>query len=104
MDLATGSIDFKEEKPGEKTIGGHHELCDVLQPAPDGGPSQKPCNCRKWMNAPECTGVSASWCPVHGDCTCDKASEEVDGNETEPDRDCPLHGPNSSHATMTGGT
>jgi hypothetical protein len=27
-------------------LGGHDRNCDVLQPAPDGGPSQKPCNCR----------------------------------------------------------
>jgi hypothetical protein len=41
-------------------IGGHDENCDVLQPAPDGGPSQKPCNCRSargmgpsvWLTAP----------------------------------------------------
>lgn len=25
---------------------GHHELCDVLELAPDLGPSYKPCNCR----------------------------------------------------------
>ena len=25
-------------------IAGHDEMCDVLQLAPDGGPSQKPCN------------------------------------------------------------
>lgn len=27
-------------------LGGHHENCDIFQPAPDLGPSQKPCNCR----------------------------------------------------------
>lgn len=41
---------------------------------------------------PECTGVSARWCPVHGDCTC--AEEHEDLNEP----DCPLHGTASNHA------
>lgn len=77
--------------------GGHHELCDVFQRAPDLGPSQKPCNCRRIMNAPECTGVSAVWCPIHGDCACeDRESGDLD------DKDCPLHGWNSTHAETPG--
>jgi len=72
-------------------IGGHDELCDVFQPAPDGGPSQKPCNCRRLLGEPECTGVSASWCPVHGDCACDR---EI-GMDSE---ECPLHSRSSTHA------
>lgn len=48
----------------------------------------------------ECTGVAARWCPIHGDCT-DKGEEA----EREPysdhcsDRECPLHGENSTHAS-----
>lgn len=44
----------------------------------------------------ECTGMAASWCPVHGDCTC-----RPDGDRFDFDRDsptCPLHGDQSSHA------
>lgn len=36
-----------------------------------------------------CTGLAASWCPIHGDCTC-----QIDGDLGERSRDatdCPLH-------------
>ena len=37
-----------------------------------------------------CTDLSASWCPIHGDCTCDR--------EESLDRwDCPLHSPDATH-------
>lgn len=56
-----------------------------------------------------CTGVSAVWCPIHGDCTC---PQDVTGMwnrlhderqcETEAERDaiftCSLHGRQSQHA------
>lgn len=74
------------------TIYGHHEKCDVLKPEPDGSPSLKPCNCRPLLQAPACTGVSASWCPVHGDCVCDRENDELNNI------DCPLHSRQSSHA------
>lgn len=73
-------------------IAEHLEHCDVLQLAPDGGPSQKPCNCRQFLDLPTCTGISASWCPIHGDCVCDR--EVGDTNNEE----CPLHCRSSSHA------
>ena len=41
---------------------------------------------------PECTGLSAGWCPNCGDCTCPDRAEAMD---TEA---CPLHGPASRHA------
>lgn len=50
---------------------------------------------------PECTGLSASWCPNHGDCTCglqDQAGLVYDGGRTLTDEDCPLHSPSSPHA------
>lgn len=81
--------------PRGTTIGGHHENCDVFQLAPDGGPSQKPCNCRSILSMPSCTGVSASWCPIHGDCVCDRENDEMNSEE------CPLHSRNSSHALET---
>lgn len=33
-----------------------------------------------------CTGLAAAWCPIHGDCICDR------GDHLEQDDDCPLHG------------
>lgn len=38
-----------------------------------------------------CTGVAASWCPIHGACSC-RSSAHLDDDR------CPLHGPTSSHA------
>lgn len=41
----------------------------------------------------DCTDTSAGWCPVHGDCTCDREYGHLD------DIDCPLHSPvHSCHA------
>ena len=40
-----------------------------------------------------CTGQSARWCPVHGDCKC---AEPVLGPLDDPA--CPLHAPTSEHA------
>lgn len=42
-----------------------------------------------------CTGHSAFWCPVCGDCTCDRAH---DGECCFDGKDCPLHGVTSKHA------
>lgn len=67
---------------------------------------------------PECTGVAASWCPVHGDCTCPCEEDgsfvfEDDSVESTEDvtvvyltpqyrrrvfsPDCPLHGAATDH-------
>lgn len=37
-----------------------------------------------------CTGASAGWCPVHGDCVCKNPDDKNDEN-------CPLHSKSSSH-------
>lgn len=45
-----------------------------------------------------CTGVAATWCPIHGDCRCPR---DKDGGYTEDglnDAGCPLHSDESSHA------
>lgn len=44
-----------------------------------------------------CSGVSASWCPIHGDCTCERYPDGSfpDGMDSP---DCPLHGFHSDHA------
>jgi len=41
----------------------------------------------------KCTGLTARWCPIHGDCTC---PERPDGDWDGSD-DCPLHGLDSDH-------
>ncbi len=53
-----------------------------------------------WLDRTEpvrCTGVSASWCPVCGDCSCKEPEE------SRSDDDCPLHGMTSRHAENEGG-
>lgn len=46
------------------------------------------------LDVAHCTGISAGWCPVHGDCTCPR-----DGTDTREEQadDCPLHGTASNH-------
>ena len=44
---------------------------------------------------PSCTGLTAVWCPVCGDCTCDR----LQGAEPCLDSEyCPLHSAHSPHA------
>lgn len=59
--------------------------------------------------AEECTGIAASWCPVHGDCSCPRseAGEPVlrnlgacMGSEVVHDPECPLHGEGTNHAAF----
>lgn len=47
-----------------------------------------------------CTGSSARWCPVCGDCACGPRYEGdgADGERTLDDDGCPLHGASSAHA------
>lgn len=44
------------------------------------------------LESVQCTGITASWCPVHGDCTCSR-SEHLD------DPNCMLHAALSSHGS-----
>lgn len=39
----------------------------------------------------KCTGLTAAYCPIHGDCSCADREEAMD------DFNCPLHGPASDH-------
>ena len=41
-----------------------------------------------------CTGITASWCPVCGDCKCERPSDFA-GDMDQPN--CPLHALNSTH-------
>jgi hypothetical protein len=41
--------------------------------------------------AASCTGLTAAWCGVHGDCTCDRGTDELAAPT------CPLHGADGSH-------
>lgn len=49
-----------------------------------------------------CTGITASWCPIHGDCTCPRHTEGAMENEVidrkAEDHQCPLHSSDSEHA------
>lgn len=47
--------------------------------------------------APLCTGVTATWCPVHGDCTCPPDPDPLYLNADG----CPLHDTASAHPRPT---
>ena len=48
------------------------------------------------IEARDCTGVAASWCPTHGDC---RGCTRHDDGEWDTYADaCPLHGDRSAHA------
>jgi hypothetical protein len=52
-----------------------------------------------WLESTSCTGLTAVWCPIHGDCRC----PEIDGvGGPGSDPDCPLHAVTSSHAEAGG--
>ena len=54
--------------------------------------------------APDCTGVTAQWCPRCGDCACPLLHEgNVEGGRTLNDPKCPLHAPSSPHGDAPGG-
>lgn len=48
-----------------------------------------------------CTGVTATWCPLCGDCICERREDgEVEFEvEFDGDGNCPLHTFDSPHAT-----
>ncbi len=45
-----------------------------------------------------CTGIAAQWCPRCGDCRCGP-SEQFVGEWSLDDPRCPLHAPDTLHAT-----
>lgn len=44
----------------------------------------------------ECSGIAASWCPAHGNCSCPRDEEGV-RTENRSATECPLHGKASNH-------
>lgn len=46
--------------------------------------------------SPSCTGMTARWCPVHGDCIC---AETNAAGDWQPVAGCPLHDDVSGHPT-----
>lgn len=52
----------------------------------------------KVERTPECTGSSASWCPIHGDCSCPWIHDDPDNGRTLDGPGCPLHSEKSEHA------
>lgn len=55
------------------------------------------------LESTHCTGLTATWCPIHGDCLCGERDvigrrHRGDGFHDMDDPRCPLHAPTSSHA------
>lgn len=49
-----------------------------------------------------CTGSTATWCPIHGDCTCPHLNDDPQEGRTLDDASCPLHAPASAHGEEEG--
>lgn len=47
-----------------------------------------------------CTGLTARWCPIHGNCTCGDEPKDLGWHEEldHPANTCPLHRAESDHA------
>lgn len=45
-----------------------------------------------------CTGIAASWCPLHGECTCPRGPDGAIPEGGLNDPSCPLHATTSLHA------
>lgn len=52
----------------------------------------------EWCLLSECSGISATWCDIHGDCTCEDLGN---GERTLDDNGCPLHDGRSEHGEHT---
>lgn len=56
----------------------------------------------------DCTGISATWCPIHGDCACRRNDSGETCDDNDPDilsrcgEKCPLHSPSSKHGEISG--
>jgi hypothetical protein len=46
----------------------------------------------------DCSGLTATWCQVHGDCACPEPEKAL------ADPECPLHAPGSDHAERNTGS
>lgn len=45
-----------------------------------------------------CSGIAATWCPIHGDCTCRQRLKATGVDARMWQREtCPLHGTTSTH-------
>ncbi len=93
--LAGSILDAEAHKIGRETL--RKAIEDLVPTAMQ--VAQLDSRCRELLEAwpgqrapllGECTGVSASWCPVHGDCACKNANDKNDD-------DCPLHSRQSTH-------
>lgn len=51
---------------------------------------------RRALGLPTCTGLTARWCPVHGNCNCNPIDDGMPGEMD--DESCPLHAVRSAHA------
>jgi hypothetical protein len=49
----------------------------------------------------QCTGLSAGWCPIHGDCICKDENGEMPAERLN-NPDCPLHSDQSEHGKIKG--
>lgn len=76
-----------------------HIRCEVLDACRWGEDDDQVAALRAEANrieAANCTGIAAQWCPTHGTCTCPDRGD--DWGRALDDPNCPLHRDESSHA------
>lgn len=90
-----------ERRPANMLVGhmirGHGHTMHCLGWTANGEPrhpSRLP-NDAPLLQWPPCTGLTASWCPRCGDCTCPRRESDGDCRFDTPG--CPLHDPSSPH-------
>lgn len=77
------------------------ELAVVIKHnGPIPGPLADACLAAAEVETPtSCTGMAATWCPTHGDCSCPpRYPHDPSSERTLDDPRCALHGDASSHA------
>lgn len=86
-ETSTDSLFAPRHLPALRELVAWLETANGLAPQAEGERDAKP----------ECTGISASWCPNHGDCTCERG---IDGDCDFGAPMCPLHGDFSTHCII----
>ncbi len=85
-----------------KTLDRFAQFLRVVNDAPrdENGRAVVPAAAIRYANGEDvsplaCTGLTARWCPIHGDCTCPETYSSIDRDLD--DGACPLHQPHGPH-------
>lgn len=82
----------REQRFGDKKLGDHYRgaAADIEDALRIHGEKATAPNFQR----ASCSGITATWCPVHGDCRCPIGEN---GERSLDDAGCPLHSNDSQH-------